>query len=151
MVCVSSLLAGGREQAAQPLCCPCSWSYAQVPPVCLHTPCCLPTPRLELLLALKLVYTRHILLVLGIKIQKLVTIPVPSQMSLLPCLQLPHVCSTELVWPAQLWLCSSAGRPIVFKVPMTSVAGQLPHPQPPSYDFGPSETVAPLNSVLAAW
>lgn len=110
-----------------------------------------PTTHLELFLALKPVYTRHIFLGLGIKIQKCVTIQVPSQMSLLPCLQLPHICSTVLVWWAQLWLCSSAGRPIVFKVLMTSVAGQVPYPQPPFCDFRPSEVVAPLNSILAAW
>lgn len=54
--------------------------------LCLHAPCCLPPSHLELFLALKPAYTRHIFLGLWVQIQKLVTVQVPSQMSFLPCL-----------------------------------------------------------------
>lgn len=55
-------------------------------------------PLPVLFLALEPANTRHIFIGFWVKIQSLVTIQVSLQVSLLPCLQSPHICPTVLVW-----------------------------------------------------
>lgn len=68
-----------------------------VPPLSVFSllpPHCLPV----LFLALEPANTRHIFLGFWVKIQSLVTIQVSLKVSLLPCLQSPHICPIVLVW-----------------------------------------------------
>lgn len=55
-------------------------------------------PLPVLFLALEPANTRHIFLGFWVKIQSLVTIQVSLKVSLLPCLQSPHICPIVLVW-----------------------------------------------------